>query len=250
MKTIAVADYDRLLSKGTMPDAYRPTLYDFLAHEALSFYSSGEQAAAKAEDAFDLQADSPIFEPIQAFLDWDIETIAVADTDSLTVKAIRLYQNLLEFHRNDDDPSALLDVDLLRLRFGYNHAFGEEKSARYKDALERFADEWRGHEISASALFHWAGVLQQEGERVEARQLALRGEQAFPDSVGGRQCYNLIQQIEAKSVDVTTERVWNDPWPTLDVRYRNVTKIYFRAVKHDWLERLGGQVPSRTSESR
>ena len=165
----------------------------------------------------------------------------MTDTDSLTAKAIRLYQNLLKFHRNDDDPSALLDVDLLRLRFGYNQAFGEEKSARYKDALKRFAEEWQGHEISASALLDWAGVLQEEGELVEAHELALRGEQAFPDSVGGRQCYNLIQQIEAKSVGVTTERVWSDPWPSLEVRYRNVTKIYFRAVKYDWLERLRGR---------
>ena len=31
------------------------------AHEALAFYTSGEQAAAKAEDAFEIVADSPIF---------------------------------------------------------------------------------------------------------------------------------------------------------------------------------------------
>ena len=46
-----------------MPDSYRPTLYDFVAHQALEFYNSGEQAAAKAEDAFELSADSPIFRP-------------------------------------------------------------------------------------------------------------------------------------------------------------------------------------------
>ena len=33
-----------------MPDAYRPTLYDFIAQEALKFYTSGEQAAAKPQD--------------------------------------------------------------------------------------------------------------------------------------------------------------------------------------------------------
>ncbi|MEO8498499.1 MAG: hypothetical protein ABI614_25835, partial [Planctomycetota bacterium] len=38
LKKIPIADYNDLLEKGTAPDAYRPTLYDFLAHNALEFY--------------------------------------------------------------------------------------------------------------------------------------------------------------------------------------------------------------------
>jgi len=47
---------------------------------------------------------------------------------------------LLTFHEQDTDPAARLDADLARLRFGYNKAFGEEKKARYKAALQRFVD--------------------------------------------------------------------------------------------------------------
>ena len=39
LKAVPVSTYDELLEEGTMPDAYRPTLYDFIAHEALKFYS-------------------------------------------------------------------------------------------------------------------------------------------------------------------------------------------------------------------
>ena len=45
------------LEKGTIPDKYRPTLWDFLAFDALSFYSAGEQAGAKPEDAFEIDPD-------------------------------------------------------------------------------------------------------------------------------------------------------------------------------------------------
>ena len=69
LKKVPIAQYNDLLVKGTMPDAYRPTLYDFLAFEALSFFSSGEQAGARAEDAFELAADSPIFAAVEEFLD-------------------------------------------------------------------------------------------------------------------------------------------------------------------------------------
>ncbi|MEA3227044.1 MAG: MG2 domain-containing protein, partial [Planctomycetota bacterium] len=51
-----------------------------------------------------------------------------------------------------------------------------------------------------------------------------------PDSVGGIWCYNLIQQIESKSAAISTERVWNDLLPDIEVTYRNVNRVFFRAV--------------------
>ncbi|PYJ62538.1 MAG: hypothetical protein DME24_03570 [Verrucomicrobia bacterium] len=272
LKKFPVSTFDDLLVKGALPDSYRPTLYDFIAQEALKFYASGEQAAAKPEDAFELAADSPIFDDAQKFMVWDPgsrrrEEEAVGPKtpnpppyvggyykDSPIFKAIGLYQDLLKFHRNDKDRSAFIDDDIARLAYGYNIAFGEEKNARYKAALRALVDKWADHELSAFALHHWARAVQSEEEFVEARKIALRGANAFPNSAGGKLCRNLVSEIEAKAVAITTERVWNcqrragvppaqtqvdskgrrDACPTLEVRYRNVTNIYFRAVAYDW----------------
>jgi hypothetical protein len=232
LKQTAVARYDDLLVKGELPDAYRPTLYDFVAHEALAFYNSGEQAAAQPEDAFELSADSPIFAPAAEFLAWNLQS---GDAESPVVKAIRLYQDLLRFHQGDADQAAFLDDDLARLTFGYNKALGEEKAARFKAALKRYVARFGDHEISARARYEWANVLNQENEPAEARSLAQQGAAAFPQSPGGKLCYNLIQQIEAKSVNFSFERVWNQPWPAIQIRYRNITRLYFRAIPKDWL---------------
>jgi uncharacterized protein YfaS (alpha-2-macroglobulin family) len=226
-----IADYNELLQLGNAPDGYRPTLYDFLAHNALAFYTSAEQAGARAEDAFDLRADSPVFADVAGFVAWKP---TATDEDSPTLKAIQLYQDLIRFHQTDDDQSAKLDADLLRLAFGSNKAFGEEKTARYKAALKRFADKFADHEISARALFDLATAVHGEGDWVEARMIAQQGLARFANSVGGRRCYNLVQQIEARSSQVSTERVWNQPQPTIDVRYRNVTKVFLRAVAFDF----------------
>jgi uncharacterized protein YfaS (alpha-2-macroglobulin family) len=226
------------LEKGALPDSYRPTLYDFLVHEAIGFYSSGEQAAAKAEDAFELSADSPIFAAAADFMIWPVST---ADTDSPVVKAIKLFQQLLRFHHHDADQSAFLDANLQRLQLGNNKAFGEEKAARYKAALKRFVKDFGDHEISARARYELAGLLNQENEPGEAHQLAEEGARVFPESPGGKLCYNLMRQIEAPSEAIVTERVWNQPWPTIQVRYRNVKHVYFRLLRQDWLERLKGQ---------
>ena len=227
LKAIPIDNWDDLLEKGTVPDSYRPTLYDFLAFEALSFYSAGEQAGTIPQDAFEIMADSPIFGTVAEFLAWQPET---SNTDSAGLKAIGLYQELLAFHQDDSDKSAFIDADLNRLMFGNNHALGPEKTALYIAALERFVDLWSDHEIAARALYEWAGAVYGQGDYVQAHALASRGWDTYPDSIGGAWCYNLIQQIEARSASIQTERVWNDPLPDIEVTYRNVTRVYFKAV--------------------
>ena len=61
--------------------------------------------------------------------------------------------------------------------------------------------------------------------------MAIVGRDQFKDSRGGKRCHNLIAQIEAKTIDVTTESVWAQPGAELSVRYRNITEAHFRLVK-------------------
>jgi len=231
LKATPVAQYDDLIDKGNVPDAYRPTVFDFLAHEALQFYQAGEQGAAKAEDEFEIAATSPIFGTVAEFLAWKPAT---TDTGSAKLKAIKLFQTLLTFHQKDEDKSAFIDADLYRLQLGKNQSVGPEENDRYKAALKRFVDEWADHEISARALFNWATVLAEENELVEAHKMAKRGADVFPKSYGGVMCYNLVKNIEQKQVSIATERVWNEPWPVIALNYKNVTKAFFRAVPYDF----------------
>ena len=243
LKKIPVAEYEILLQKGNAPDSFRPTLYDFIAHEALIFYQSGEQAGSKAQDDFYIEVESPIFATAEAFMAWNPET---KDKDSLKLRSIRLYQDLLKFHRKDEDPSAFIDTDLHRLNFGYNSAKGDGKNDHYIKALEGLVEKWADHRISARALHRWAKVIHQEGDYVLARKLALRGTNAFPNTPGGNRCYNLVQSIEAKSFHPQVERVWSDPWPVITMRYRNIDQMHFRAIKANWLNEIKrmGRLPN------
>ncbi len=238
LKATPVTQYDILLTKGSIPDKYRPTLFDFLAFDALSFYTSAEQAGAKPQDNFELPADSPIFGSVEDFLKkWEPKT---TDANNKTIKGIALYKKLLSFHKDDAEKSALLDSDLHRLRFGWNKAVGETKNAKYKAALEAFAKANNAHELFAMAQYQLAGVVQGEGDLVKAREIALTGEKAFPESPGGKLCFNLVQGIEAKTAEPIIERVWADPLPTINITYKNVTKVYFRFIREEYVERLKG----------
>lgn len=239
LRSVPIADYDALLAKGGLPDAYRPTLYDFIAQEALSFHTSAEQAGARPEDAFEISASDPIFAPVPDFLAWDPAT---TETNAPALKAIHLYQEVLRFHHDDADKSALLDADLARLVWGSNVAFGEETTDRYEAALKRFADENADHEIASMALHNLAQSVFHRDEPAEAHAIAERGRAIHPESPGGKNCANLVGTIETPSASIQTERVWNAPWPDIRVSYKNTTKVWFRAVRWDWDEMAAGKV--------
>jgi hypothetical protein len=235
LRQTSIGDWADLLGGGNSPDAYRPTLYDFVAFEALRFYQSGEQVGAKPEDAFVLRADGPVLDDAGAFVRW---RPVAPDSSSPAFKAVRVYQRLLAWHAVTRDTAALLDADLWRIDFAHNTAVGANKADRCKRAYERLAGRWAGHELSSRALHAWAAIVQGEGDLVAARAIAVRGLERFPYSVGSNRCFNLIQEIEARGLNVSTESVWNDAHPVFDVRYRNLTAVHFRLVPWDYARGL------------
>ena len=247
LKTIATSEFEDLLTKPTLPENYRPTLYDFIAHEALGFYTSGEFAAAKPEDAFEINTEDPILSPIENFLIWKPET---TDKQSPMRKAVQLFQDILSFHRDDANSAARVDADIARLLFAKNSAVGEGKTSRFIETIRKVAEN-EPSQLSAWARFHWANALYEKGEWAEARRIAIIGRDQFKNSRGGKRCHNLVAQIEAKNIYVTTESVWSNSNAELSVRYRNITEAHFRLVKANWLFqrakrfRIGGNQENR-----
>ncbi|MCE2785923.1 MAG: MG2 domain-containing protein [Pirellula sp.] len=238
LKATPIQIFDPLLDPGTYPDSYRPTLYDFLAHQAIEFYASGEQAGVVRQDAFEIDAASVALGPTDEFLAWNPKTL---DADSPKLKAIQLYQALLNFHATDQSPDARLHCDLERIRFVTNNANGEEKAARTLGLLDSFAQKNAKHPLSSVARARLAEIHVSENDLEAAYEAALQGKNAFPDSIGGKLCHNLIESITAKAINVSTERVWNTPAPSIRVRYKNISTIHFRIVDADWNQRLAGQ---------
>lgn len=235
-----IETYAVLLEKGTVPDSYRPTLFDFLAFDALDFYTSNSLDLPSAEGAFQIEADGPALGSAAEFLKWEPKA---ADADSRLLKAVRLYRALLKFHADDADPSARIDADLNRLQTFRDLAVGDRADERYRDALKAIAEKYESHELSAVARAAWAETYLDDTrkplERAKAKAIAEVGAAAFPDKVGGKQCFNLVQKIVAKELRLGTERVWADPRPAIAVTYRNIDKVHFRAYRIDWAARAG-----------
>ena len=227
LKKIPVREYGELLEPGTVPDAYRPTLYDFIVYEMIDFYALGEQVCPTWDGCFELSADGPALEDVPGF-SFIIPDEAAARSHVL--RALRLFQNLLTFHEKDEDPAAYADADLSRLLFCRNQVVGENRDLRYSAALDRFSHKWKRHEISSRADVLRARLALERGNPGLARMIAQNGAVTYPESIGAAQCRNLIDEIEKPSASFTCERVWCAPWPEMEITYKNLTQIQFRAV--------------------
>ena len=230
LQQIKVTDYADLLEPGNTDHVFRPSLYDVVAEAAIEFYSAGEQGGTQSADAFEIDSQSPIFASLESFLKYVPDT---DDKSSPDVRATRLFQDVLRFHQRDEDPTARLDWDLKRLRFGNNRAVGEGKLAKYQSALHRFSAVHKDHFVSAMALHELALTQHAENKWTDAHRTATLGLQRFPKSVGGKRCHHLIQQIEASELSVIADPVWCPSKSPLHLQYRNLDTIYFRIVKRE-----------------
>ena len=254
LQALPVAEWDALIRKGSMPDAYRPTVWDVIVRDALEFAASGERGLMAPEDAFELGVESPALGTMEEFLAWRPEDDAtVTDQESPLLEAAALYRGLLEFHgdavngdavnRGGADRSALLSADLDRILWAGDAVVGEGLDERKEQALRGFIERAGGHETAALAAFHLASLLHEQGDFVAAREIAAQAAAAHPQSHGGAQCANLVAQIESKELSLATERAWAAPFPAIRVTYRNLAKVHLRVCKADWLGRLEAGEP-------
>lgn len=219
----------------------RSTLYDFLAHRALDYFTNDEKDVNKPAYQFTIKQE-------EAFADaatFSKTSFKTKDTASLYYKAITIFQQLTGFHIKDVKQDALIDLEINRLQFMHSHAVMEDKEKLYEQSLIRLTKKYANDSAAAQASYLLASVYNQRGEQYNpfskkdvqyekkrAKDICEAVIAKFPKSEGGINCKNLLYQITAKSFTLTTEKVNvpNQPFRML-VNYKNVNKLYFRLIK-------------------
>ncbi len=112
LQQTSLKPYDAIITKGNVRHL-RPTLFDLLAHRALSYFENDERDIAKPAYAFEIDQASA-FDPAADFIHRKFST---KDSLSLEYQALLIYQKLLAFHLNDAKPNALIDADIQRIQF-------------------------------------------------------------------------------------------------------------------------------------
>ena len=237
--------YDGILEKGNAR-ALRPTLYDLLAHRALDYFKSGENNLNQAANLFEL-------DDVQAFApaaDFAAHSFTASDSTSLQFKAILLLQQLISFHAKDHNRAALLDADLERISYMNQVGVMPDKEELYLKALQQMQQAYAQEPEVSRVMYMLAQLYYQQdqqnkdsatGKAAQAVALCRQAIQHAPTSYGASNCRQLLRQLEAHELQLSTELVNlpEQPFRSL-VTYRNLSKIYLRVarVNESFMEQL------------
>ncbi len=242
LKRVPIKTFDAILIKGNA-DYLRSSLYDFLAHRAFDFLRNSEVDLTKPAYRFEIK-DEKYFGDADAFIAMQVTT-----PDSMSTKyyAVKILQDLTRLHINDKDPSALVDIELKRLRFANTYAVIENKEQRYYDALKRLETFCKDHVSSTEVMHQLAQYHYQRGMRYNpaqsqefkdelkiAHKICVEANTNYPKSYGADLCRNLLSSIEEKAMNFSLEEVSTPgkPFRTL-FTYKNVKRVYFKVVRLD-----------------
>ncbi|WP_241507271.1 alpha-2-macroglobulin family protein [Aquimarina sediminis] len=233
--------FDDILNTSKDSKKYRPTLYDFLTHNALDFYKTSETNITKPAYAFTID-DKRYLQDHKVFSSLPIAT---KDSLSLQFNALKLYQNLLSFHKRDKTPDALIEANIERIKFiSKNAVFGDKKTVLL-ECLKSEKSKFPTH--AASALYDYeianlykenaATYIPEENEThrwklKEAVEICDATIKKFPNSRGANKCNSLKSQILSTALDIKTEEYI--PIQTsgrLLITYKNLNKLYFKTLK-------------------
>ncbi|NNC51328.1 MAG: alpha-2-macroglobulin [Flaviramulus sp.] len=234
-------NYSVLLNEQSDSKLYRPTLFDFLNHEALSFYKTSETQIAKPANKFEID-NSDFLSNSEKFSTIKIES---KDSVSLQLNTLKIYQDLIQFHLKDKSPYALTEVNIERLKFVNQHATFDVNDAIFLEVLKTESNRLNNHEVSALydyeiAFNYYKESLQYQPKTKEKNRWKASESIAicdkviskFPKSKGAKKCAVLKSQIEEQTLQITIE----DFLPIqqnarLLVRYKNLEALQFRGFQ-------------------
>jgi uncharacterized protein YfaS (alpha-2-macroglobulin family) len=242
LKSTSIDIYNDVIDKGNdLGLAYRPTLFDFLGHRAVDFFSNNEpDLITKPAYAFTINS-ADYLTDAESFTSLNITT---RDTFAYKYYALKILQELIKLHLNDKEPGALVDVDLKRLRFVYQYLTMPDKQDIYIKSLQKLESKIASHSASVLVSLEIATVLDQQAneykplqsddhkwDRKKAYEICTNAIKRFPNSNEAKQAYNFQRQLENRDISAIVEKVNipNLPFKAM-VTYRNVANLYWRII--------------------
>ncbi|SDX09802.1 TonB-dependent outer membrane receptor, SusC/RagA subfamily, signature region [Lutibacter oricola] len=212
---------------------YRPTLYDFIAHNALDFYKTSENSITKPADKFVISA-----KDFEQFYKINTSYLNEKDKQSLQLNALNIYQSLIAFHNKNNNKNAFVSVELERLKFLNQHSNFEGENELFFNKLIELKEDFKSHEASTLIDFEIASVHNEKGneynsentkhqfEKAKAVEICDLAIEKFPESLGTKQCKNLKESILQQEISIITEKhIPTNLHSKISVFFKNFNKL-------------------------
>lgn len=241
IQQVKVEGLDELLTKSLGSDLQRPTLYDILAHRAIDYFMNERAFLTEPVYRYVL-TDLAAFGSVDAFIQTDF---GGQENEANTLQTLRLFQDVLSFHKTKRNDEALLDANLKRLKFVHDRIVHSEKRDAYLGALSELSKLYRNQPASTEVEFRRAELYYQLGMEYSANrdttnqwalktahEIANAAIKQFPDAYGSQFCKRLINQIEVRNYKVDIEQVVLPGEELLgQISYRNMDRVWYKIIR-------------------
>ncbi len=232
--------FNDVLRQSPASKNFRPTLYDFLAIRAITFFENSEVGLSDPADKFVIDD----VRYLGTAVDFMNIHISPSDSFSLLPKAVKVMQNLARFNLQRGNTNAFVDEELTRLNFSYVHIVNERKDSLYLAALQHLEERYPDDTISAMTGFEIAEQLNAMGSKyVPGKDSSYRWMKQkaidkctevgkhFPHTTGAANCVSLSGKILETHFSFKSEHVNVPDKPfKLLFTYTNTDSIYIRVV--------------------
>jgi len=246
LQKIPVATFDAIIEKGNARK-YRPTIYDLLAHRALDYFKNDESGISRPATRFQVDRND-FFASAADFIKIQFRT---DDTTSHTFISLKIFQQLLKIHSNDNDLAAEVDTDIERIAFVHQQAALPNKDSLYLNALEQLLSSHANEPAADQAAYLVAEFYASRAARYDpitdtvhkndytkALQVLDNVIAMKHKSEGFSNAANLRNQILAISLSARMEAVNLPGQPfRIMVEYKNASKLYYRLLRIDSAKR-------------
>lgn len=230
---------DILLKQSTDSKKYRPSLFDFLAHNALDFYKTPENSITKPRAHFTLY-DIRFLEEFTSFNTLNIKS---PNKEALQYNALKIYQELSKFHTYSKHPEALAQIELERTKFVHQYGVFPEKNRHYFNTIQAYYETFKNTEAHSLIAFELASIYNNgqashlsNNNNPSAKALEICSSVLVNDSIslGAKRCETLKNSILKKSLNITLESYVPNHKPSfMAVNYRNITALNLTAYSID-----------------
>jgi hypothetical protein len=241
LQKVKLDAFDPILESEEGSKTYRPTLYDFLAHRALEFFANEEPAIIRLAEGF--SADLEVY--FASAGNFTAFTLPDSGKEELKWRALDIYQDLLRFHLYDQDPAALIDVDLQRIKFAVQISALPNRHDLYLQALKSLYQSYPAHQHTAGVCYEIALEYARRGaeyipHQSDTNRWALKMAKEtcdktiveFAGSEGASNCAILLRQLTEPALGFTVNYANLPEQPFLgSMIYKNLNKVYFRIIK-------------------
>lgn len=233
----AMPDYYKpFFETNNFPPNIRPTLRDAVVYLAVEHLANTQfWTPTESNESYKLDLKRLLNAP-------PIQRVSAASTNHHPL--FRLTSWLGEhrdFHRSRKRPEGALEAQYeiySRLSVTFN---SKDDLTVIQSSLRRTQDQNRTYPWWSRGQALLANLIQgseKAGRLIEAREEALKGAKAYPDSIGGQMCASIVEQIEQPSYSVVSMASDAAQSRSVMIQYKNINKLFLRAYAIDFEKRV------------